>query len=246
MSPPSILSFDFIDKLIIKCREHYRISTNDKLNLFSKGFDLFILLLLFFSQIKKPEELHNSKEEGYISTIVKAIETLLGIVYLNESGFDDISRSLLRNYVELTIVSMAIGYDNSLFTRWKNKHKSFKDVHSIAAEIQKSSFIPQIEKDIVQYLLSIWESSSRTTSHQLSPESVSAKIENASINFGIRIINDEYTVKRFYMLCKMMYNIVSISFGVFRVADFVGKNEMAIQLLDNFKEYHEKILALPD
>lgn len=237
----NIYDFDKLDSFVLSARSYFRKTSKNKRSEIESLFNLFLNFVKSIRKFKTPDKWKNSREEFFLGCLFKSLQMLLGIYYLCESGFFDLSLALKRNYVELTLVCIAIGYDEQCFIDWKNKRDNFDDAHKIAKRIKQSQKVPEIEKQLIPKFLQYWNESSQTDSHQLNMKNIEGIIKDGEINFGTRIIKEDIQNMRLNTIRNMTFNIISILLGVFNYGEVTKadheKYPEALGLMAEFNSY---------
>lgn len=240
---PDVYGFEKIDSFVISARGYFRITSKNKRLEIQEVVNLFLKFVRSIGKFKTPDEWKNTKEEYFLGSIFKSLQMVLGIYYLCESGFFDLSLALKRNYVELLLVSIAIGYDKQCFIDWKNKRDHFTDAHKIAKRICKSTKVPELEKGLIPRLLKYWNESSQTDSHQLNIENIEGINKDGIINFGMRTINEDVQNMRLNTIRNMIINILCVTLGVFNYGETAKANPKkypeALGLIAEYNNYKD-------
>jgi hypothetical protein len=135
-------------------------SVQDARNLFYENLDesqkeleeIFTYTYKLFQSVSKfyqPNGKLGKRYDYILSILMQSIETLLAMYYMIESGFGRNSLTLRRNYVELMMTSIAIGYDNQCYIDWKNNRGSMRGFNAISKRIEESNSVPDLEKKII-------------------------------------------------------------------------------------------------
>jgi len=222
----NISSFSEFDSFVVSAREYFRQQAKQKQNEVGDTINLCFNFFKSVGKSREPKEWENSREEDVIKVLIKAIQVIFGMYYLSESGYYDLALSLKRNFTELLLVAIAIGYDKQNYIDWKNDRDNFQDVHKIGKKLFSSDNIPQPEKDLIPILLKYWDESSQLHSHQISKKAVEGgiKINNGDITLGSHIVKEEYQIMRLNTLRNMALNVITILLGVFDYGNLAEAN----------------------
>ncbi len=220
----NISTFLELDNFVLSARDYFRQHGKQKQAELGEIFDLYFNSLSSIGKSKQPKEWSDTREEDVIKVLTKAAQSLFGMYYLSESGFFDLALSLKRNYTELVLVTIAIGYDKQSHTDWKNNRDNFRDIHEVAKRLLTLDTVPLVEKQLIPMALKYWDESSQLHSHQISKKAVEEGLSmaNGDINLGSRIIKEEFQIRRINTLRNMCLNIITILLGVF---DYVALTE---------------------
>lgn len=220
-----VKAFGDVDRLCLEARKHFRShplqSEAEVERVFNLCFDLFRSI----GRFRKPEEWKDSKEEYTLSVLIQAVETVLAMYYLSESGFWDNSLALKRNFAELLLTGIAIGYDVQCFVDWKYARDSFNDFNKILSRVQSSTNIPNIEKSLLPHLKRYWIESSQLFSHNISPRSIRTLPKDGQFKFEPKLAEIEFQEKRLHTIRNMLIDIISISCGTFEYDAVVRRSK---------------------
>lgn len=206
--------FDSLERLVEQDREHYHAHSARKkaeINM------IFSLLLDIFGSIHKlysDEQLKDSQEEAALGVLVQAVETVLAMFFLAESGFWTNSLSLKRNYTELLLAAIAIGYDRQCFIDWKHERANFDSFDKMYKRVARSNSVPQEEKSLLPLLKSYWSESSQRFSHNIKRGSIRTLIKDGQVHFEPKIVTVEFQEGRMNTIRNMLLNVVSVLLGV--------------------------------
>jgi len=234
-----INNFHEIDKFVIEVRENFRKSLIPQQDLFSSCFNLFINLIKSISRLKSPQEWENTKGEDYLRVTSSAIELLICIYYQCESGFFESAKIIYRNIYELSLVAIAIGFDNNLYSKWKGKHRLFSNTEKIKASIFESKVISDNYKELSQFLFNEWKNCSQDYLHPRTRNHVENRIIGPRIHLGISKLSSEIIEEVSTNLSSSFFNLISLTIDVFNY-DSKSKDESISLPLSNeiLIEYH--------
>jgi len=157
--------------------------------------------------------------------LIQAVETVLAMYYLSESGFWDSSLALKRNFSELLLTGIAIGYDVQCFRDWKCERDSFNDFNKILSRVQSSTNIPDIEKSLPPHLKRYWIESSQFFSHNIRPRSIRTLPKDGQFKYEPKVVKIEFREKRLHTIRNMLIDIISISCGIFKYDAVVRRSK---------------------
>lgn len=246
----NISTFSEFDDFVKSARKYFRQHAKQKQKELGKVFNLYFDFLRSIGKSRKPEEWSNSKEENLIKVLTKATQTVFAMFYLSESGFFDLALSLKRNFTELLLVAIAIGYDEQCYIDWKNDRDNFRDPHRISQRILGLENVPQVEKQLIPELLRYWNESSQLHSHQITKKAIEEglKIKKGNISLGSHIVKEEIQIKRLNTLRNMCLNVITILVGIFDYENLAKKNKSkfpeALSLIGKYNNFQRSELKL--
>ncbi|MCJ7515923.1 MAG: hypothetical protein MUO89_08200 [Dehalococcoidia bacterium] len=220
-----VKEFQDIDRLCLEARKIFRSHLPEKQGEVEFVFSVCLDLLRSIGKFKKPEEWEDSREEYTLSVLIQAIETVLAMYYLSESGFWDNSLALKRNVAELILIAVAIGYDRQCFVDWKHERDSFNDYNKILRRVQDSTDIPDIEKSLLPHLKRYWLESSQLFSHNIRLKSIRTLPKGGQFKFEPKLAEMEFQEKRLHTIRNMLIDIISISLGIFEYDAVVSRRK---------------------
>ena len=212
---PDINNFDSLDKLCQQARHQFRGHNSRKQSEIDTVFTLCFDVLKSIGKFKPPGEWTDSKETWVVSVLIQSIETVLAMYYLSESGFWDNALALNRNYSELLVLSIAIGYDDQCFMDWKMKRSNFNTFHKIFKRATNSPKVPAVEKSLLPHLKRYWIESSQIRSHNIRLDSIRTLVKGGQIAFEPKVATAEFHEKRLNTIRNMLLDVVSILLGTF-------------------------------
>lgn len=210
----NLSDFHSVERLVARAREHYHSHSAEKK---AEIAVVFTLLRDIFGNIHKlygEERLTDSQEEASLMVLVQAVETVLAMFFLAESGFWTNSLAHKRNYVELMLTAIAIGYDRQCFIDWKHERSNFDSFKKIYKRVERSSSVPQAEKSHLPLLKSYWSESSQYFSHNVKRGSIRTLINNGLVHFEPKIASPAFQEGRMNTIRNMLLNVVSVVLGV--------------------------------
>ena len=210
----TVNEFADIDALILQARAAFR--DNKGLGEIEKVFDLYFAFARSIGKFQSQKDWEGGRDEYIIKILSKAIQSLLGMLYLSESGFYDLALSLERNYIELLLIAIAVGYDDRNFTDWERGASDFRNAHKVAKKITASANVPAPEKEIVTHLTKEWETASSRYAHELHIGNVEEIIQSGEIHLGVVIADEAMRAKRLETIRSMALNVITVLVGVFR------------------------------
>lgn len=160
-----------------------------------------------------------------IGVSAKSIRVLLPYFYASIKGFYDEANTFVRNFVELSLVLIDIGYNDQSLTFWKNgKPGEFSDIKSILKRIENNkNNIPEIDLKAIEYFKMKYHQVSQDFSHELRLKNIEKIFKNnGSIKFSDRA-NEEFTLKRMKSFQALILNAISLLLlGVVRYDELVS------------------------
>ena len=217
--------FQDLDRLCLEARKLFRSGSPQKQGEVELVFNVCLDLLRSIGKFKKPEEWKDSREEHTLSVLIQAIETVLAMYYLSESGFWDNSLALKRNVAELMLIAVAVGYDRQCFVDWKHEREPFDDFNRVLRRVQASTDIPEVEKSLLPHLKRYWVESSQLFSHNVRLESIRTLPKGGPFKFEPKLVQIEFQEKRLNTIRNMLIDIISISAGVFQYDVVVSRKK---------------------
>lgn len=218
-----IKSFKDLDYLVSEIRDKFQSMNRTKTGEFGDSVEVFFGILSNVHKILEIDTTKKSRETDFISVLVKAINEVLTMYYLVETGFFELSLSMKRNFVELYLVATAIGFDEVLYSDWKHKNTEFKSVHNLVKAIRKSRKVPSDEKSYAVYLTTEWIKSSTLFSHQLTPKSIGVTLFKDSARIAVSLKQKKYYDGRLNLLTNMVVNLSTLLTNVFDYGKIVKK-----------------------
>lgn len=242
----NITTFSEFDTFVNSARKYFREHAGQKQKELESVFNLYFSVTQSIGKKMRPEEWDGSRDEDVIKILTKAIQTIFAMFYLSESGFYDLSLALKRNFTELLLVAMAIGYDNQSHIDWKNSRDNLGDAHKIAKRLSSIASVPSVEKQLIPTLLRYWNESSQFHSHQVLKKAIEEgiRIKNGDITLGSRIVKEDTQIKRINTLRNMCLNVITILLGVFDYGNLAAGDsdkypeaEVLISRYNNFQSF---------
>lgn len=222
---PEVKVFSDLDRLCLEARRYFRSHSLQSQTEVECVFNLCLDLYRSIGKFKKLEEWKDSRDEYTLGVLIQAIDIVLAMYYLSESGFWDSSLALKRNVVELMLTAIAIGYDSQCFADWKNTRDSFGDFNVILNKVQNSKNIPDTEKSLLPHLKKYWIESSQFFSHNIRMKSIRTLPKNRQFELEPKIAEIEFQNKRLRTIRNMLTDIISISLGIFEYDKVVKYNK---------------------
>lgn len=215
---PEVSAFSDLDLLCQEARQRFRSQSLDKRKEFDEVIALCFDALKSIGRFRTPDRWQGSREECVLSLLIQAIETILAMYYLSESGFWDNALALKRNFTELLTIALAIGYDCQCFADWKNKRKCFSTFGRIYKRAMDSPEVPVVEKELLPRLKAYWIESSQRFSHSIKPDAVRTLVKNGEVSLEPKVAASSFQESRMNTLRNMVLNVVSVLVGVFDYA----------------------------
>lgn len=177
-------------------------------------FTMFCDAVGSLGRLYAPEELEGTQREAAVSVLVQAVETVLAMYFLSESGFWDNALALKRNYSELLAVAIAIGYDQRCYVDWKNERSNLSSFAKISKRVQASPSVPDVWKSLLTLLATYWTESSQRFSHHVGRRSIRTVVQGGQVYFEPKVATHQFQEARMNALRNMLLNVVSILMGV--------------------------------
>lgn len=229
-----ISTFEELETLCKEAREHFSEHESEKKEEISYVFGLLIRMLRIISRFKTPEEWKESQEEDVLGVALQAVETLLAMYYLSESGFWDNALVLKRNYSELLITAIVIGYDPQCYIDWKHGRDCLDSFKKMCKRALESNDVPDTEKSLIPILKKYWSESSQFFSHNVSRKSIRTLVSSGQIKFEPKKATSDFQKARMNTIRNMLANIISILSGVFKFDLVVGTRQAEFSEGQNF------------
>lgn len=213
----NVSSFKEIDSFIISTRSEFRQNLTEIQKLFESSVNLFLSLIFKIGKLTPPNGWENSREEDVVRVFSKSFEFLLSIYYLYECGFYQTPLVFYRNLCELSVVGIAIGFDKSLYSKWKNNHRAFDKLSDVVNEVDKNPHILNETKKYSKFLLKEWERSSRDYLHLLKKRHVEDKVNNELLFLGIKKGDKEFQDSKIKSLVIFAMNLLLHLLDIFEI-----------------------------
>jgi len=208
------LDFSAIVTICNQAREQFRSYKQPYESDINKVFSLFIEVFQGIGILYSAEELAGSRQAAAIVVIVQAIEIVLAMYFMAEDGFWDTSLTLKRNYTELLLVGIAIGYDQQCYIDWKHERDNFDSFTKIYRRVEQNNLIPSPEKDLLPVLNKYWIESSRLYSHNIKRSSIRTMLAEGNIGLEPKVATNTFQEERTRTIRNMLVNIVSVLIGI--------------------------------
>jgi len=221
---PQVKTFEDLEVYINFARATFRIQSREKIKEVAKVFNLYLNFIKSIGKFRKPEEWKDSREEYILKLHFKALEYLLGMFYLSESGLYKDALALKRNIIEIIILSIAIGHSEEAFIKWRNKLKDFRDYYKITSFVASIENLPELEKAQLSY----WKKQYKDAcsySHALNIDIFTKKIKEGIADLGPRIITKEYQDRRLNTIRNLCLNLLCILIGIFDYSNITKKEK---------------------
>lgn len=192
----------------------------------NKAFEVYFSLLKSVTKNLNFHDAKNSNLHYKIGVSIKSVRLLLPYFYLSIKGFYDEANILVRNFVELSLVLIDIGYNDQSLIYWKNgKSGEFSEIDNVLKRIDKNKdSIPKIDLRAVDYLKSKYNQLSQEFSHELRLQNVEKIFKSdGSVKFCDRA-NEEFTLKRTDSFKALILNATSLLLGVTNYSSLVNSN----------------------
>jgi hypothetical protein len=210
-----INSFNDINNLVSAARSSFSANKSTQ----KEDIELVTTTLLdafqSITKIYSPEEWSDSRHEMVVIVLMQCFEGVFANYFLSESGYWENASVLQRNYIELLSISIAIGYDNSLYIDWVHERDNMKSFRKIMKSLKESNHVPETKREILTYMDKQWARLSQNYSHNLSKKSLRTKVVEGKINLEPRVVTVEFQKKRITKCRNMLVNILSVLLGVF-------------------------------
>jgi len=213
---PEATSFGSIDALCQQARANFRTHSSRKQKEIDMVLTLCFEVVSSISKLKTPDEWKDSREEATLAVLFQSIETVLAMHYLSESGFWDNALVLKRNFSELLLIAIAIGFDQQCFIDWKHGRANFDSFERIYKRVEQSSNVPEIEKSLLPHLKRYWSESSQLFSHNMSRKSIRTFVKDGQIHFEPKSASADFQEKRMNTIRNMLLDVISILLGIFQ------------------------------
>jgi hypothetical protein len=212
MNEPS--GFASIEAICEQAREQFRSCAASKADEIDKVFVLFLDVFRGIGTLYNAKQLGGSSQEAAIAVIVQAVETVLAMYFMAEDGFWTNSLALKRNYSELMLVAMAIGYDPQCFIDWKHERDNFASFEKIYRRVEESKNVPPEEKGVLPLLKSYWAESSQHFSHGVLRSSIRTLVRDGGVQFEPKVVTCDFQEGRMCAIRNMLLNLVSVLLGI--------------------------------
>lgn len=209
----------------------------------NKSFEVYFS---FLKSVTKNLNFHDAKNSNLhykIGVSIKSVRILLPYFYLSIKGFYDEANILVRNFVELSLVLIDIGYNNQSLIYWKNgKPGEFSEINNILKRIEENrDNIPEVDLKAVDYLKSKYHQLSQEFSHELRLQNIEKIFKNdGSVKFCDRA-NEKFTLKRANSFKALILNAISLLIGVTNYPFLVSSNPSqypeAMKLKNEFEAF---------
>lgn len=241
-----------IDKFTCETEEYTRLlfKKYNKWDDLNKAFSIYFS---FLKSIIKNVDFSNAKKSKLhykIGISLKSLRILLPYYYLSIKGFYDEANILIRNYVELSLVLIDIGYNDQSLVYWKNgKSGEFSEIKNVIQRIDSNiDNIPAIDLKAVSYLKSKYHQLSQEFSHELRLGNVEKIFKtDGSVSFSDRA-NEEFTLTRAESLKALVLNATSLLIGVTEYSTLVNSSlsqyPEAIKLKKEFEGFQDQMKSL--
>ena len=235
-----------VDKFTDETEEYTRkiLSKYNKWQGIDKTFKVFFS---FLKSVTKNLDFHDAKNSNLhykIGVSIKSIRILLPYFYLSLKGFYDEANILIRNFVELSLVLIDIGYNNQSLIFWKNgKSGEFSEINNILKRIEKNKDnIPELDLKAADYLKSKYHQLSGEFSHELRLQNIEKLFKSdGSVKFSDRA-NEDFTLKRADSFKALILNATSLLIGVTNYSSLVNSNPSQYPEAMNLKNEFESFL----
>lgn len=207
--------FQDLDKLVIQARIFFRKNLGKTQPEIEEIFEVCFKLLKSISKFYTPKEWKDSQQEYSLCILIQAIETILAMYYLAESGYWDNSLTFKRNLAELFSLAIAIGYDKQCYIDWKNGRDNINSYKKITKRIEKSKVIPQIDKKFLPLLKKYWQEGSLSYSHNIDIKSIRTIVKSGQIKFEPKMVKPYFQQQRLRAIRNMLLNVISLLVGIF-------------------------------
>lgn len=234
-----------IDKFTDETEGYTRkiFSKHNKWKDINRAFEVYFS---FLRSITKNLDFNNAKNSNLhykIGISVKSVRILLPYFYLSIKGFYDEANILIRNFTELSLVLIDIGYNNQSLIYWKNgKPGEFSEISNVLKRISGNrNAIPEVDLKAVDYLKTKYHQLSQEFSHELRLQNIEKIFKlDGSIKFSDRA-NEEFTLKRAESFKALILNATSLLIGVTDYSSMVRANPVgypeAVGLKNSFEAF---------
>lgn len=228
-------------KILSKCNSWQGIN---------KSFEVYFSFLRSVTKNLNFHDAKNSNLHYKIGVSIKSVRILLPYFYLSIKGFYDEANILVRNFVELSLVLIDIGYNNQSLIYWKNeKSGEFSKVNNVLKRIDKNKDnIPEIDLRAVDYLKTKYHQISQEFSHELCLQNIEKIFKSDGlVKFSDRA-NEDFTLKRADSLKALILNATSLLIGVTNYSFLVNSNPSqypeAVELKNEFETFLKEMKIL--
>lgn len=241
-----------IDKFTDETEEYTRaiFGKHNKWQNINKTFEIYFSFLRSLTKNIDFANAKNSNLHYKIGISVKSVRILLPYFYLSIKGFYDEANILIRNFTELSLVLIDIGYNNQSLIYWKNgKPGAFSEINDVLKRISDNKYaIPEVDLKAVDYLKTKYYQLSQEFSHELRLQNIEKIFKlDGSIKFSDRA-NEEFTLKRVESFKALILNATSLLIGVTNYSSLVNSNPSkypeAVELKNNFEAFHKEMEIL--
>ncbi len=241
-----------IDKFTDETEEYTR-TVFDKYNKWqniNKAFEVYFSFLRSITKNMNFDDAKNSNFHYKIGVSIKSVRILLPYFYLSIKGFYDEANILVRNFVELSLVLIDVGYNNQSLIYWKSgKPGEFSDIKNVLKRINDNrNNIPEVDLRAVDYLKTKYNQLSQEFSHELRLQNIEKIFKtNGSVKFSDRA-NEEFTLKRAKSFKALILNATSLLIGVTNYSTIVNSNPSnypeAVKLKNDFEAFLGEVETL--
>lgn len=210
----------------------------------------FEVYFSFLKSITKNLNFHDAKNSNLhykIGVSIKSVRILLPYFYLSIKGFYDEANILIRNFVELSLVLIDIGYNTQSLIYWKNgKSGEFSEIKNVLKRIDENKGnIPEVDLRAVDYLKSKYNQLSQEFSHELRLQNIEKIFKSdGSVKFCDKA-NEKFTLKRADSFRALILNAISLLIGVTNYSSMVRANlanyPEAIGLKNRFENFFKEM-----
>ena len=211
---PNVASFAHIVGLTDQARDAFRASSSPKADEVEVVFGLFVDLLSGVGAVTPAVEITATRLQASIGILSQAMETVFAMYSLSESGFWDNALALKRNFSELLLTAIAVGYDERCFIDWKHDRGNMASFDKVYRRAESSHCVPALEKELLPLLKRYWIESSHRFSHNVKRASVRTMPRDGSISLEPNTVTPNIPGMRLATLRNMMLNVVSVLAGV--------------------------------
>ena len=236
--------FEDIDKFTSETEEYSRNIFSSR-NDWNKLNDLLKTYTGFLQSATKDTGSEAARDSGLhykVGISVKSVRVLFPYLYVSIKGFYDEANAFVRNFVELSLILIDIGYNNESLVYWKNgKPGEFSDIKSVLKRIDKNKDnIPKVDWGAVRYFKDKYYQISQDFSHELKLQNIEKIFKlNGSVKFSDRA-NEEFTIMRMKSFQSLILNAISLLVGVTNYSELVNRNSSnypeAIQLKTSYEK----------
>lgn len=233
-------SWEDLEKALKETREEFRKTTAPIKSLLDRAVSLFFESVDLIRTVAK-----DGDDEKYaLELLATTFRRIVSSIVLLESGFPQEAHMVLRNAWEWQLIAIDIAYNRASLQEWEKTTKEdledYDEWYFKTSKVYKrisnneENVYPELERKLAENTYEDWKRISNKSLHAHSQVQIRSLFDERG-NFqlmGRKTI--EHYKENYRLYQSIIFNIVSLLFGISKYRDLIGKNPILKERRDRF------------